>query len=36
MNSKDFEKLLLRVLSEGQYKKVKSYLDNEPLSYEQS
>jgi len=36
MNAKDLEKLLLRVLSEGQYKKVKSYLDNEPLSYEQS
>ena len=36
MNAKDLEKLLLRVLSEGQYKKVKSYLDKEPLSYEQS
>ena len=36
MNVKDLEKLLLRVLSENQYKKVKSYLDNEPLNYDQS
>lgn len=30
MNGKDLEKLLLRVLTEAQYKKVKSYLDSEP------
>lgn len=30
MDSKDLEKLLLRVLSETSYKKVRSYLDNEP------
>jgi len=34
MNAKDYEKLLLRVLTESQYKKVKSYLDNEPQNYE--
>lgn len=35
MDSKDLEKLLLRVLSENSYKKVRSYLDNEPQSFEQ-
>lgn len=35
MNAKDLEKLLLRVLSESQYKKVRSYLDNEPMNFDQ-
>lgn len=34
VNAKDLEKLLLRVLSEAQYKKVRSYLDNEPMNYD--
>ena len=34
MDSKDLEKLLLRVLNENSYKKVRSYLDNEPQSFE--
>ena len=36
MNKNDLERLFQRVLNEGQYKKVRSYLDSEPLNFDLS